>query len=441
MSLSSRLNAIFGGIGPALANPDYRYYWIGQSVATIGRWMYRMAVGWLTWELTKSTSWLGVIAFADAAPVVVFTIFAGAIADRIGYFRVMRTSQIISGCNCAAFGALTLTGHITIELVLILTLLGGSFEAVTYPARMAAVNMLVPRRDLSSAIALGSTTFNGARIVGPALAGGLILWIGIGGVIVLGAVTYLWFAYVLLTLHAPEPKREAKARFNLFGDIAQGVRYAAGDPGIRFLMILMGLTGLFIRPYIDLLPGYASRIFGTGPEGLSILLSSIGVGAMFAGVALARRGTMTGLTRFVSYTMLGMGVAQVAFLACGQIWAAAPFLALSGFFMLGGSVSSQTLIQNAVDFEDARAGDEPVRGDFVGHPVGRLDGHWLGRLVRRVAADPAGRRAGHAGLLDLDAPRAGPGLARPGRRRRRNRRVAGPAATSRSFPSRAYRAA
>ena len=96
-------------------------------------------------------------------------------------------------------------GPITIELVLALTLLGGSVEAVTYPSRMAAVNMLVPRRDLSSAIALGSTTFNGARIVGPALAGGLILWIGIGGVIAIGAATFLWFAFVLLTLRIEEP--------------------------------------------------------------------------------------------------------------------------------------------------------------------------------------------------------------------------------------------
>ncbi len=351
MSLSTRLNAIFGGIGPALSNRDYRYYWLGQSFATIGRWMYRMAIGWLTWELTKSTSWLGIIAFADAAPLVVFTIFAGAIADRIGYFRVMRATQVLSGCNCALYAALTLTGHITIELVLVLTLLGGSIEAVTYPARMAAVNTLVPRRDLSSAIALGSTTFNGARTIGPALAGVLILWIGIGGVIAVAAASYLWFAYVLLTLHAPDTRTERKARFNLIGDIAQGVRYAAADPGIRYLMLLMGLTGLFIRPYIDLLPGYAAKVFGAGPEGLSVLLSSIGIGAMCAGVMLARRGTMTGLTRFVSFTMLGMGTAQIAFLASGHLWYAAPFLTLSGFFMLGGSVSSQTLIQNAVESE------------------------------------------------------------------------------------------
>ena len=349
MNLAARLNSIFGGIGPALSNRDYRYYWIGQSIATIGRWMYRMAVGWLTWELTKSTSWLGIIAFADAAPVVVFTIFAGAIADRIGYFRVMRSSQVLSGLICTTFAVLTISGHITIELVLALTLLGGSVEAVTYPSRMAAVNMLVPRRDLSSAIALGSTTFNGARIVGPALAGGLILWIGIGGVIAIGAATFLWFAFVLLTLRIEEPRREGRARFNLFGDIMQGVRYVSSDPGIRFLMILMGMTGLFIRPYIDLLPGYAAKVFERGPEGLSILLSSIGIGAMCAGLTLARRGTMSGLTRFVSYTMLGMGTAQIAFLACDDIWFGAAFLVFSGFFMLGGSVSSQTLIQNAVN--------------------------------------------------------------------------------------------
>ena len=105
----------------------------------------------------------------------------------------------------------------------------------------------------------------------------------------------------------------------------QGVRYVSSDPGIRFLMILMGMTGLFIRPYIDLLPGYAAKVFERGPEGLSILLSWIGIGAMCAGLTLARRGTMSGLTRFVSYTMLGWA-AQIAFLACDDIWFGAAFL-------------------------------------------------------------------------------------------------------------------
>ena len=99
MNLAARLNSIFGGIGPALSNRDYRYYWIGQSIATIGRWMYRMAVGWLTWELTKSTSWLGIIAFADASPWWCSPFSPARSPSRIGYFRVMRSSQVLSGSS------------------------------------------------------------------------------------------------------------------------------------------------------------------------------------------------------------------------------------------------------------------------------------------------------------------------------------------------------
>ena len=147
--------------------------------------MYRIAVGWLTWELTESTTWLGIIAFAESFPLVVFSVLAGAIADRIGYIRITILAQTATAIVAAVFAAMTLAGIVTIELVLISALLIGSLESLTTPARMALVHALVPKEDLSAAIALGSATFNAARFVGPAIAGALLVWTGSG--VVLGS--------------------------------------------------------------------------------------------------------------------------------------------------------------------------------------------------------------------------------------------------------------
>lgn len=349
MAISISVSAVFGGIGGALSHPVYRRYWTSNTIATIGRWMHRMAVGWLTWQLTESTSWLGIVAFADTFPMVVFSIIAGAVADRVGYLRVIRVSQLATGCIAAIFAALTLTGLITIEMVLALTILLGSTEALSTPARMSLVHSLVPRRDLSAAIALGSATFNAARLVGPAIAGALIVWFEIGGVIAIAALTFLQFYLVLLFVRADEPERDGTLPRNLIGDIKQGVGYVLGHPGIRFLMILLAVTGLLIRPCIELLPGFAAQVFGRGPDGLAILMSSIGLGATLSGLWLAQRGRTSGLTRLVTVSLLVQGIALTCFTVSGLIWLAAACLAVVGFFMLLGGIGSQTLIQNAVD--------------------------------------------------------------------------------------------
>jgi len=349
MAISARMISMFGGMGQALSHRNYRLFWIGQSTATTGRWMQRMAAGWLTWELTHSTAWLGVVAFLDTVPLILITPIAGAVADRVGYFRVMRTSVLGSAAVTAAYAALTIGGLITIEWVLVLTLLYGAIESVTYPARMSAVNSLVPRRDLSSAIALGSTTFNGARILGPAIAGPLILVIGIGGVLAAASATYFLLAAILFVLKVEESVGNRGVAFDVLGDVKDAVRYVVKDPGIWFLLVILGATGLFIRPYIELLPGFAALAFHRGPDGLALILSMIGVGAMLGSLWLAWRGRIEGLTAFVTLTIAVMGAAQLVFTSVDSIWVAGVFMAISGFCMNGGSSASQTLIQSTVE--------------------------------------------------------------------------------------------
>jgi MFS family permease len=165
---------VFGGAASALRIPVYRNYFLGHFIASNGRWMYRMSIGWLAWDLTHSTLWLGAVAFADLVPSAVLTIFAGAITDRFGYMRIIRGSLVVVILLAALLGALVLAHAITVELLLVIALLSGSAESLGQPARLAIVNALVPRYDLSSAIALGSTSFNASRIVGPGIAGLLI---------------------------------------------------------------------------------------------------------------------------------------------------------------------------------------------------------------------------------------------------------------------------
>jgi MFS family permease len=295
------------------------------------------------------------VVFADTLPILVLTLFAGAVADRVGYFRVMRLSVLGSALTTAAFAALTITGVITIAWVIALTLLFGSIEAITYPARMSAVNTLVPRRDLPSAIALGSTTFNGARILGPAIAGWMItvFGLGIGWVIATAAGSYFLLAAILFAIRAEET-RGAGAATGMLRETIDGVKLVVRDPGIWFLMLVMGATGVFIRPYVELLSAFTALAFSGGPKELSLLLSLIGVGAMLGSLWLAWRGRIAGLTSFVGVTLAVMGACQVVFTMVDSIYLAGAFMAVSGFCMNGGSSASQTLIQSNVA-HDVRA--------------------------------------------------------------------------------------
>ena len=162
-------SSLFGGIGQALSNRHYRLFWASNGISTVGRWIYRTAVLWLAWELTESTTWLGIIAFADVFPMVVLSVFGGAISDRVGYGRVIKTMQFCYTAVGAGFALLSFAGVINIWFVLGLTICHGIIEALSTPPRLALVNALVDRKDLSAAVALNSATFNACRVVGPAV--------------------------------------------------------------------------------------------------------------------------------------------------------------------------------------------------------------------------------------------------------------------------------
>jgi predicted MFS family arabinose efflux permease len=341
-------HALLGGIGRALSNVQFRRYWTSNALSTVGRWIYRTAVMWFIWELTKSTTWLGVVAFADIFPMVVLSVFAGAISDRIGYMRVIKDTQLAIVILTAVFSALIITDLITAELVVALSIIHGSIEAMSTPPRVAVVNALVEKADLSSAIALNSAMFNASRILGPAIAGGLLLVIDVGMVLLLAMITFVQFYIVLLFLRVEQAGGTGKISMSLITDMWDGILYAWRHSGIRFLLVILTMVGLFVRPFMELAPGFADRVFGLGPDGLASILSSIGIGAMIASLWLARRGRTEGLTRIVTVSLAAQAGAVVLFTTTSNIYIAVVYLLLMGFFMLLTGVGAQTLIQNTV---------------------------------------------------------------------------------------------
>ena len=381
--------AVFGSAARALRIPLFRRYWIGHLVASIGRWMYRMSIGWLAWELTGSTVWLGAIAFADLVPTAIVTILAGAVADRFGFVRIIRISLVFTTFLAALLGVLVLTKLITVELLLVIALCNGCAESFSQPARLAIVNALVGRRELPSAIAIGSASFNASRIIGPAIAGGLIVWTGTGVVMLLCAVTFLFFFLIIRTIKLAETPAPTTERPGIWRDVVSGFVYVLQHRGIRFVMALLTATSLLIRPVIELLPGVAERVFHSGPTGLSIILAAIGSGAVLASLWMARRegGGLTGLL-VLSTLITGMAVAMT--MQFDNIWLAAVFFFIMGMFMLMGNVSAQTLIQNNV--EPALRGR--VMGLFIvfGHGLPAL-----GALIQGYIATTVGLQAAIGG--------------------------------------------
>jgi len=216
------------------------------------------------------------------------------------------------------------------------------------PARVSIVHTLAKQDELSAASALNSAMFNATRVVGPAIGGALLLWVDPGTVMALATAAFIQFYLVMTLLKVGEAGGDGRISWELIEDMKVGIVYAWHHKGIRFLMLMLSAVGLLIRPLMELAPGFAAEVFGRGPEGYALILSSIGGGAMVGSMWVARRGRTEGLTSLVVSSLMVQGVMVVAFTLTDNIFVGAAFLAVMGFSMMIGGVGSQTLIQNAV---------------------------------------------------------------------------------------------
>jgi len=329
---------------------DYRRYMTGNALSHVGTWVQRVAVGWLAWELTHSGTWLGIIAFADLAPVVLIGPLGGAVSDRTSPLRIAIICQLICFVTSVLLCGITLLGAMTAPLLAVLVLAQGLAMGFVQPARHTLIYALVPRAHLPTAVALNAVIFNIARFTGPAVAGVILVWSGPAPAFALNAVSFLVFVVALyglkVTFERPERNQDSPS---IFDEIIAGASYVARHPSIGPLIAFAALVSFLVRPYMELLPGFADVVLGGGARELALLTSTTALGAIVAGIWLATQAGALTSFRFVVSCALTTAVAVAGFAASHSL-----VLSMLCVFVAGGTlvmvgITGQTLVQLNVD--------------------------------------------------------------------------------------------
>ena len=295
---------------PAFRSRNYRLFFIGQGISLIGSWMTQLATIWLVYHLTNSPLMLGIVGFTSQIPSFVLGPFGGVFVDRFSRHRTLIGTQILAMIQSLTLAILALTGVIQVWHIIALSLLQGFINAVDAPARQAFVPELIERRDdLANAIAINSTMFNGARLIGPAIGGLLIAQVGAAYCFLIDGLSYIAVIAALLAMNIKSNKYQIGSA-NPLKQIKDGFNYAFGFPPIRAILILSALVSFMGMQYTIIVPIFAENILQGGAETLGFLMGASGVGALSGGIYLATRGTVIGLGRLIAFgpTILGCGL-------------------------------------------------------------------------------------------------------------------------------------
>jgi MFS family permease len=331
----------------ALRHRNFQLFFSGQLISVTGSWMQTVAESWLVYRLTGSALLLGAAGFASQFPVFLVAPLGGIVADRFNRQRIVIGTQIFSMILALIFAVLTLTGVIRVWHIFVLAALLGIVNAFDIPARQSFLVDMVGKEDLMNAIALNSSMFNGARIIGPAVAGILVAKIGEGWCFLANALSYVAVIAGLLMMHVSRPGSLAP-RGPALAHLIEGYRFARHTAPIRALLLLLGLVSLVAMPYAVLMPVFADQILHRGAHGLGILMGATGVGALLGALTLATRSGVLGLGRWVAFSCGGFGLSLVLFSLSQNFWLSVALLLPVGFCMMLGMASSNTLIQAMV---------------------------------------------------------------------------------------------
>jgi MFS family permease len=341
---SSRLAIAFR----ALRNRNFQLFFSGQLISVIGTWMQAVAQSWLVYRLTGSSLLLGSVGFASQFPIFVIAPLGGIIADRHNRHRIVIATQTASMIMAFILAALTLLKIITVWEIFVLAAALGAVNAFDIPARQAFIVDMVGREDMMNAIALNSSMFNGARVVGPAVAGILVASIGEGWCFFANAVSYIAVIVGLFMMHVTV-KHYGKAREQSpIENIKEGFSWVWHSAPIRAVMLLLAIVSLVAMPYAVLMPIFADQILHGGARGLGILMGATGVGALLGALTLAAKSGLRGLGHWIAISAAGFGISMIAFAYSRVFWVSTVLLIPVGFGMMLQMAASNTLIQSKV---------------------------------------------------------------------------------------------
>ena len=374
----------------ALSHRNYRLFFGGQGISLVGTWMQQIAMSWLVYRLTGSAVLLGLVGFTSRIPTFLLSPFAGVLADRWDRHRILVITQTLSMLQAMMLAILVLTGRVAVWHVVALSLFLGFINSVDVPARQSfVVDMIERREDLGNAIALNSSIVNGARLVGPSVAGILIAALGEGLCFLLNGLSFIAVIVALLAMKIRPREKEVK-RSHVIEGLKEGLSYGFGSAPIRSVLLLLALVSLMGVPYTVLMPIFAEKVFHRGPEALGFLLGATGVGALTGSIYLASRKSVLGLGRVIVISAGVFGMGLIGFSLSRVFWLSLCFMLLTGSGMMVQMASSNT---NSAD--DCGGGQTGTGHEFL-HDV--LYGHGAFRKPSRRQLRPYHRSPedGHA---------------------------------------------
>jgi MFS family permease len=334
---------------------DYIYFFFGALLSNIGTWTQTVALGWVVYQLTGSSSSLGLVNFLAGIPVFALTLLAGSLADRLDRRKLLIVAQVIMMGQALAFGLLNQTGHITMPWIYTLSLVGGVVSAFMFPAWHAMVPDLVPRSSLLNAIALSSAQFNAARLVGPMVTAAIIAafsaneQLGITAVFLVNAVSFLFVIWALAVIRPKQVRRAANAPHD--GGLGAGVSYARKHSHVGMHLLTAAMLTIFGMPFMTLLPAFAADTLGLGSTGYSALVGFNGAGALIGALTVASLPRSVKRERIIRYSLTAMAVGVLALSFTRNHMVVAVLLVALGAVFLATVSSINTNLQTAVPNE------------------------------------------------------------------------------------------
>ena len=337
----------------AFESKNYRLFFAGQAISLIGTWMTQLATVWLVYRLTNSALLLGVVGFSSQIPNFVLAPFGGILVDRWNRHRILIATQALSMLQSLALAFLALTGTVDIWHIILLSLFQGFINAVDSPARQAFVTEIIDKREnLGNAIALNSSVFNGARLVGPAIAGLLIASVGAGVCFLIDGLSYIAVIAGLLAMKL-KPRTIAPQTANVWQRLKEGFNYAFGFAPIRAILLLLALFSFMGMPYTVLVPIFATKILQGGAETLGFLMAAVGIGALMGGIYLSSRQSVVGLGKIIAFSPAFLGMGLIIFSQSRILWLSLLMMLIVGCASILQIASSNTILQTIVE-EDKR---------------------------------------------------------------------------------------
>lgn len=382
----------------ALRHRNFRLFLGGQIVSLAGTWMQQVALSWLVYRLTRSPLLLGLVGFAGQVPTLLLAPVAGAWADRGNRRRIVIATQALAMVQALLLAALVLHGTASVGHVMALSVFLGLVNGVDVPTRQAfLVEMVTGRDDLANAIALNSSVFNAARLVGPAVAGFMIALVGEGVVFLLNGLSYVAVIAALYAMRLGPRPRAVGPLEPLPRRLAEGFRYAFGFPPIRALLLLVAVVSLMGVPFSVLMPVFATEVLHGGPRTLGLLMAASGVGALTGALYLAGRATVRGLGQVILVCVVLFGISLLGFALSRRLWLSMAALLGAGLGLMVQMASSNTILQTIVDDDKRGRVMSFYSMAFMGMvPFGSL---LAGLLASRIGAPATVASGGVACLL------------------------------------------